>query len=251
MELFVNYFLYFIIYSFLGWTMEVICKLIEKRKFVDRGFLVGPICPIYGYGVLFIVLLVGSPEKDILAVFLKSVLICSVLEYLTSYLMEKIFKARWWDYSSKKYNINGRICLETMIPFGILGSFVVYILHPLVIKFISLFSYNVRLIVALILFAIYIIDNVFSFLILNKIGHEIKFAKKDNTESIKKYIDKWINNNTIFYRRLKSSYPNFYISLKRINDEVKKQKKKFDEDAKKRRIKYKNKIKKLKDKNRK
>lgn len=247
METIVNYFLYFIIYSFLGWSMEVICKLIERRKFVDRGFLVGPICPIYGYGVLFIVLLVGSPQKDILAVFLKAILICSILEYLTSYLMEKIFKARWWDYSSKKYNINGRICLETMIPFGILGVLVVYIIHPFIINITNILSSNVRLILAIILFIIYLFDNIFSFTILKRIGHEIRFAKKDNTESIKKYIDKWINNNTIFYRRIKSSYPNFHVSLKKINEEVKKTKKKFQEEEKRRRIKYKNKIKKLKE----
>ena len=120
MELIAEYFLYFIIYSFLGWTMEVICKLVELKKFVNRGFLIGPICPIYGYGVLAIVLIIGSFKGDLLAVFLKSILVCSILEYLTSYLMEKIFKARWWDYSNKKFNLNGRICLETKIPKGII-----------------------------------------------------------------------------------------------------------------------------------
>lgn len=251
MNLFVDYFLCFIIYSFLGWTMEVVCKLIKQKKFVDRGFLVGPICPIYGFGVLFIILLVGSNATDILAVFLKSILICSVLEYFTSYLMEKIFKARWWDYSRRKYNINGRICLETLIPFGLLGVFVIYILHPFVVGITSKISGNIRTILALILLIIYIFDNVFSFLILKRIGHEIKFTNKDNTEELKKHIDKWINNNTIFYRRIKASYPNFIISLKRFNDEVRKQRIKFEEEEKKRRIKYKNKIKKLKEKSRK
>ena len=120
MEIVSTYFLYFIIYSFMGRMMEVICKHFELKRFVNRGFLIGSICPIYGYGVLGIILLVGRNTTDLLSVFLKSILVCSILEYLTSYFMEKMFKARWWDYSKRKYNINGRICLETMIPFGFL-----------------------------------------------------------------------------------------------------------------------------------
>ena len=135
-----KYFLYFIIYSFIGWLMEVVLKSKDEHKFVNRGFLIGPICPIYGFGVLLIILLVGNSKSDLLAVFLKSILVCSVLEYFTSYFMEKLFHARWWDYSKNKYNINGRICLETMLPFGILSTIVIYVVHPLVIKFVSLFS---------------------------------------------------------------------------------------------------------------
>ena len=103
--------------------MEVTLQFINKKRFVNRGFLIGPICPIYGYGVLLILLLVGN-KGDILAVFLKSILICSLIEYFTSYFMEKLFKARWWDYSKRKFNLNGRVCLGTAIPFGILGLFI-------------------------------------------------------------------------------------------------------------------------------
>ena len=148
-----KYFLYFIIYSFIGWLMEVVLKSKDEHKFVNRGFLIGPICPIYGFGVLLIILLVGNSKSDLLAVFLKSILVCSVLEYFTSYFMEKLFHARWWDYSKNKYNINGRICLETMLPFGILSTIVIYVVHPLVIKFVSLFS-NTLLIILTILFGI-------------------------------------------------------------------------------------------------
>ena len=134
MEQFATYFLLFIGYSFLGWLLEVTCKLIQYKRFINRGFLIGPVCPIYGYGVMGILFLIGEGATDVLGVFLKSILICSILEYFTSYFMEKLFKARWWDYSQKKFNINGRICLETMLPFGILGTFIYYILNPLLIK---------------------------------------------------------------------------------------------------------------------
>lgn len=111
------YFLLFFIYSVMGWILEITCKFIEYKKFANRGFLIGPYCPIYGFGALFITLFLGRYSNDIIALFVMTILICGVLEYFTSYIMEKIFKLRWWDYSRRKYNINGRICLDTLIPF--------------------------------------------------------------------------------------------------------------------------------------
>ena len=219
----VMFFLLFITYSFLGWLMEVGLILVTKKKFVNRGFLLGPICPIYGYGVLGILFLIGSDTKDVLAVFLKSILICSVLEYFTSYIMEKMFKARWWDYSNKKFNINGRICLETMLPFGILGTFIVYILNPLVLGGIKMIPEMIRNILAIILFIGYIVDNIVSFKVMNSIKGEINTQKSDNTEVIKKRVTKWIEKNSILYRRLNRAYPKFEVSEKK---KVRKKKKK-------------------------
>lgn len=213
-----KYILYFFIYAFLGWVLEVICKLFEKKKFVNRGFLIGPICPIYGYGVLGIVLLIGNNTNDILSVFLKAIFICSILEYVTSYLMEKLFKARWWDYSKRKFNINGRICLETMLPFGLLGCFIVYFLHTLVKRFVSLFNPALVIVISIILFVIYIIDSIVSFNIMNKIKSEIKKQKVDNTDVIKKKIDEWLSMNSFLYRHIKEAYPRFKINLKGSSD---------------------------------
>ncbi len=215
MESFTTYFLLFIIYSFLGWLIEVICKLFELKRFVNRGFLIGPICPIYGYGVLGILFLIGSDTKDFLGVFLKSILICSVLEYFTSYLMEKLFKARWWDYSKRKFNINGRICLETMIPFGILGTLIVYFINPLFKGLVTKINPQVRLILTIILLLIYLADNILSFNIMNKIKDEIRKHHKDNTEAIKKKVSEWLDNNTILYRHIKKAYPKFKILKKK------------------------------------
>ena len=206
-----KYFLYFIIYSFIGWLMEVVLKSKDEHKFVNRGFLIGPICPIYGFGVLLIILLVGNSKSDLLAVFLKSILVCSVLEYSTSYFMEKLFHARWWDYSKNKYNINGRICLETMLPFGILSTIVIYVVHPLVIKFVSLFS-NTLLIILTILFGIlFIVDNIVSFNVMFNIKKEFHKIKKDNTDYIKGKVSKWLEENTYLYKRIRYAFPNFKI----------------------------------------
>ncbi len=223
MELLCKYFLYFIIYSFIGWSMEVICKLFEQKRFINRGFLIGPICPIYGYGVLAIILLIGKPSKDILAVFLKSILVCSILEYFTSYFMEKLFKARWWDYSKRKFNINGRICLETMIPFGLLGCLVVYLVHPCITNIVNLINPTILIIISIILFIIYLIDNIISFNVMNKIKKEIKRQSKDNTEIIRKKVLEWIDSNSYLYKHIKSAYPKFKIynklsELKSKND---------------------------------
>ena len=216
METICRYFLYFIIYSFIGWLLEVICKFFEFKRFVNRGFLIGPICPIYGYGVLAIILLIGMDTNDILSVFLKSILVCSILEYFTSYFMEKIFKARWWDYSGRRFNINGRICLETMLPFGILGTSVVYLIHPIIIKFINLFSSNLIIIVGIILFILYLIDNILSFNIMNNIKNEIKKHNIDNTEQIKEKVMVWLSNHSVLYRHIKLAYPKFRIYYKFI-----------------------------------
>ena len=214
MKYFCIYFLLFIIYSFLGWLLEVINIYITSKKFVNRGFLIGPICPIYGYGVLAIIFLIGPDTHDFISVFLKSILVCAILEYFTSYLMEKIFKARWWDYSKNKFNINGRICLETMIPFGLLATLIVYIIHPVIKKLVLLINPMIRLILTIILLIIYIVDNIISFNVMNKIRKEIKKERKDATEDIREKVIKWLEENSIFYRHIKSAYPKFKINSK-------------------------------------
>lgn len=97
---------YFMIYSVVGWIYETTLCSITDRHFVNRGFLNGPYCPIYGSGALLDVLILGRIENPFL-LFILGVLVTCSLEYLTSYVMEKLFKARWWDYSDKKFNIGG------------------------------------------------------------------------------------------------------------------------------------------------
>lgn len=127
---------YFIIYAFLGWVCEDIYCGIGKRQFINRGFLYGPYCPIYGVGallVLYPLLLVGYHPA---LVFLVGMFITTALEYITSYVMEKLFHTRWWDYSSYPLNLNGRICLKNSLLFGILCMVVVFVIHPRIMKFV-------------------------------------------------------------------------------------------------------------------
>ena len=131
------YFLLFILYSMIGWLMEVILTIIEDKKLVNRGFFVGPYCPIYGFGGILATLFLSKYSGDIFALFFLGILLFSFLEYYTSYFLEKIFHARWWDYTNRKFNINGRICLETMIPFGILGIVVIKFANPILFNLLN------------------------------------------------------------------------------------------------------------------
>ena len=178
------YFLLFISYAFLGWCMEVTCKLIQYKKFINRGFLIGPYCPIYGWGALAITILLKRYMEDPLVLFVMSTLICSIIEYLTSYFMEKKYHARWWDYSNKKFNINGRICLETLIPFGILGVAIMYGTNPILFKLYNQIPQLVMNILTSILFIGFIVDNIISSNIISSINVEGNKLIKDNTEEI-------------------------------------------------------------------
>lgn len=104
---FMRIFLYLIIYSVTGWVYETILCSVLARKFVNRGFLTGPWCPIYGFGALLVIFPLQRLKDDLLPLFLSSMVLTMLLEYLTSYVMEKLFHTRWWDYSDKKFQLNG------------------------------------------------------------------------------------------------------------------------------------------------
>lgn len=128
------YFLCFMVYSFIGWVYEVSLYLVRDKVFVNRGFLNGPYLPIYGCGAMAVVLMFGDMGdlKSIPALFFSSVMVSCILEYLTSYIMEKLFHARWWDYSDNRFNLNGRICLSAAIVFGVLSVLLIKFIHPFV-----------------------------------------------------------------------------------------------------------------------
>ena len=183
-----KYLTIFFIYSILGWIVEIINGLIQTKKIVNRGFLIGPYCPIYGIGVCLLTALLSKYANDIPILFFMSMLICGTLEYFTSYIMEKVFKARWWDYSKRKFNINGRICLETLIPFGIAGVVLVKYVNPF---FLQILEFDALKFILIIISVIFIIDFVFSFkgiLGFRKTTKQVEKEVKDNTEEISKHM---------------------------------------------------------------
>lgn len=212
--MFYSYCILFFIYSFLGWIMEVTLTLITDQKFVNRGFLLGPCCPIYGCGCILLNLLLHNYTNNILVLFILTMFTCSSLEYITSFLMEKIFKLRWWDYSQMKFNINGRICLETMTPFSILGVLAIKYATPFFITNINKLSEKTILIISIILITLFIIDVIISLTIVFKLKFVSKNIKKDSTLDIKNAIKKFIKNDIYVYERIIESFPNLTKSLK-------------------------------------
>ncbi len=133
-------FVYFILYSIIGWMCEVVYCSIPEKKFINRGFLNGPYCPIYGVGALIIIMFLMPYVSDPILVFFIGIILTSTLEYITSWGMEKLFHAKWWDYSDHKFNINGRVCLLNSFLFGLLCVILMYAVHPIVNDLVGSFS---------------------------------------------------------------------------------------------------------------
>lgn len=218
------YFLLFIIYSIAGWLMEVTCKSIEAKRFINRGFLIGPYCPIYGWGAIIITILLHKYTNDWFVLFCMSIITCGILEYLTSYVMEKLFHARWWDYSRRKYNINGRICLETLIPFGIMGLAIMYITNPFIITILLKIPENILNIISIILAILFTIDGIISLKVVLNVRSASKQLNKDNlkdnTEEITAKVKEVLRQKSILNRRLINAYPNLQARIKQKKEEI-------------------------------
>ena len=132
-----QYFLYFYMYAIIGYICEVIYCSIPLKRLVNRGFLHGPYLPIYGFGALLVVVPLMFFNTHPILVFLIAVLLTSSLEYVTSFLLEKIFHTKLWDYSKNFGNINGRVCLLNSTLFGMMGLVATYWLHPALVRLVS------------------------------------------------------------------------------------------------------------------
>lgn len=166
--------------------------------------------------------------------FCVAIVICGVLEYFTSYIMEKIFHARWWDYTENKYNINGRVCLETIIPFGILGLILIYIVNPFIFGMLNSLDVNLLNIITIIVASIFFIDFIISFrVIFNVRSVTSKFDEenpKDNTEEISQKVREFLRGKSILNRRLVNAFPKLTAILKEQSEKIKKQTVKVKKD---------------------
>ncbi len=128
----------FLIYSFVGWVCETVFCSLAARKFINRGFLSGPFCPIYGFGATMILLLFSGLRDHLLLLFVASMVGTSALEYLTSLILEKVFHLSLWDYSHRRWNLHGRICLRNSLLFGVMSVLMVEVIHPHVVGFLAI-----------------------------------------------------------------------------------------------------------------
>ena len=202
-----NYFLLFFISAVLGWMMEVTCKLFEFKRFINRGMLIGPYCPIYGFGSVLITALLSPSAGQPVLVFVMAMVVCGTLEYLTSYVMEKLFHARWWDCSRRRFNINGRVCANTLIPFGLLGLAMIYVVKPFLFGLFAGIPVTVKHVVCGALLALILTDVAVSTTILGKIRKTAEDAKGDSTEAITRIVREKLAEQGALVRRLLLAFP--------------------------------------------
>ena len=148
----------FIIYAFIGWCAEVSFAAVDSGKFVNRGFLNGPYCPIYGCGVVIVVAVLTPIKESLFILFLGSMLLTTVLEFLTGFILEKVFHNKWWDYSDKPFNIMGYVCLKFSILWGLACTFIMKVLHPSIYKFITIIPHVLGIILLSIIMTAFFID---------------------------------------------------------------------------------------------
>lgn len=211
------YFVLFVIYSFCGWLLETTFCFYKTKKLVNRGFLIGPVCPIYGLGSVGIIFFFSRYEKDIVTLFVMAAVLCTILEYLTSYIMEKLFKARWWDYSNKKFNVNGRVCGENTIAFGILAILMIKFVNPFVLNLLDKLSRVQVNSIAIVLAVLLFTDFVMSYKIISGFKKTAKSIRKDSTEEITKKVREILIERGGLYKRLVSAF-DFEASSKLILD---------------------------------
>lgn len=222
-----RYFILFMMYSFAGWVMETLWVSWCNKRLVDRGFLIGPYCPIYGFGALLIIILLNKFSYNPCILFIMTTILCGVLEYFASWCMEKLFKARWWDYSDKKFNLKGRICLRNLIAFGIMGIIVTYYINPYVEIWISYLNKSELNAISLVLWTIFIMDFVVSTIVVygfRKVTEKVNIdAVNDNTEQITKMVRELLAQRSFFHRRFIDAYPKLEaikIKMKEIKEKI-------------------------------
>lgn len=217
--MFVEYILIFFFYSIVGWLIEVTLKGIQYKRFINRGFLAGPLCPIYGAGGLLITLAVNglsSFERSYATTFLISFLLCSIIEYMTSFFQEKFYNARWWDYSQKPLNLNGRVWIGNLVLFGLGGIAIIHFINPIFYDVLSNINADIKEQISIYLMIVFVVDSFNTYFILKLIKTEINHCDADNTEEIRKEIRFILRDKNAFYRRFVDAYPEIVYRTERI-----------------------------------
>lgn len=245
MEILVYGFMIFFICSFLGYFLEVFWVFLGTKKWVNRGFLCGPIIPIYGIGAVLILFCLFRYYDDPVVVFVFGMIITSALEYFISFLLEKLFHNKWWDYSNTRYNLNGRICLRNSVAFGVLSLVIIYFVTPLLGILFHLFSFKFWSILALILFIIFLFDLVYSVVIAYNLRNRIIIVEELKNEKLAmipvifdKKLKELTANFKAFPNRLLKAFPDLE---KNYHNSFEKMKKYREQEKEKRKEKKKNK----------
>lgn len=205
---------YFIIYSLIGWAIESAYKSYLQKKWINTGFLNGPFCPIYGIGALIMIIFLNNYKMNFIIVFLLGFIILSIWEYLVGVFIEKIFHTKYWDYSDKKINIKGRVCLFNSICWGILSVLFINFMHPFIVEKITIIPDNILIIVVSILLAFIVGDTIQSIIKLKTLDKKLEKLKELN-EAIKEKLSE-LNN-------IKIKKPDYFTDLQDIVEKLQEQ----------------------------
>lgn len=202
----------FIVYSFFGWVLESAYKSILEKKWINSGFLAGPLCPIYGCGATIMYLFLGKFQDNYVLLFALSFIVLSILEYLAGLGLEILFHTTYWDYSNKKFNIKGRVCLENSIYWGILGIVFIKIVHPGVEYMIDMIPYSALITITSIFMAWALLDTINTSIKIIRVNVKLK-SLDEITDKIQKLIPRFngvktFNKNTVLRGIVKIKHKN-------------------------------------------
>lgn len=207
------WFLYFIIYSFLGWICEVIYCSIPAKRFINRGFLKGPICPVYGFGAVFVIYIMTSLNiKSPILIFIFGGIIASIIEFIADLMLEYVFHTRLWDYSNRKFNIKGRVCLLNSTLFSILSLVLMSFIHPIIMSYIKMLSNRAIIITVTICMLLLITD------ISRTVSEVINLNITLKNMNLLKELKKEFNKKEFKFIRLINAFPQ--LEHKRYKEEL-------------------------------
>lgn len=224
----------FFFYSFAGWCMEVTLKYRQYHRFINRGFLIGPYCPIYGSGAVVMTVLIGGSvgsDRSYGETFLAAFIICGVLEYFVSWYMEKLFHARWWDYSQKPMNLNGRIWIGNLILFGLGGILIVKWMNPPYFTWIGKWPVWLVYGAAVVIVAVMFADFIASHVLFHMVRKEIDGVEADNSEEVSTKIRALLRSKPTLLRRIGDAYPTLTVSPEVVMAILKKHQEKLAENV--------------------
>ena len=200
----------FFIYSVAGWVTEVFLKFLEYKRFINRGFLIGPYCPIYGAGAVLITVggkLLSPVDRTWAMSFLIAFVLCGLLEYLTSYILERYFHARWWDYTERPMNLHGRVWIGNLILFGIGGVFILEDFNPRLLALAHRLEPRLFAAILIAVSILFVADAVMSYFIMNLLKQGVEKSRADKSEEIAAEVRYLLENRSVFHKRILDAYP--------------------------------------------
>lgn len=232
--------IYFLIYGFIGWCMEVAYATVSSGKFINRGFLNGPICPIYAFGAVTVILALTPVEDNIILLFVGAVLLTTLWEYLVGYLLEKLFANKWWDYSDMPFNIRGYVCLKFSLMWGVACILLLKAVHPSIQAIVNLVPVFIGEIFIVFSFILIIADMTFTVKAVSKLNVRLKsitdLAQKVQANSdalkenimqesleLKEKLEELTNKRKAMEKRILQAFPNlkstkYFEALERIKE---------------------------------